>query len=45
MAAIQALVGEHLLVKRGGDVITVPTAEAIAGAKFVALYFSAHVRR
>ena len=42
MAAIAKIVGDHVLIKRGGDMVSVPTVEAVAGAKYVALYFSAH---
>jgi hypothetical protein len=39
-----SLFGATLLVKDGeGKVVSKPTAEALAGKKYVALYFSAHV--
>ena len=42
MAAIAKIVGDHVLIKRGGDMVSVPTAEAVGSSKYVALYFSAH---
>ena len=36
------LFGEKLLVKEGPKIVEKPTDEALAGRKFVALYFSAH---
>jgi hypothetical protein len=45
MAWATALFGPELLVKEGDKAVTKPTEAALAGKKYVALYFSAMVRR
>ena len=39
---MEKIVGAELLVHRDGKIARLPTAEALAGKRFVALYFSAH---
>ena len=44
MSWAEALFGPKLVVKEGDKAVEKSTAEVVAGKKFIALYFSAHVR-